>query len=65
MIIGYCVIGGENHVTSQAKPNNSFNRSANSAALIVNLSVSALCARPVNSSVRFLSDGESSNGEKN
>jgi hypothetical protein len=32
--------------------NNSLNRSANRGAFIVNLSVSALCARPVNSGVR-------------
>ncbi len=31
--------------------NNSFNRSANSGAFIENLNLSALCARPVNSSV--------------
>jgi hypothetical protein len=35
-----------------AAPNNSFNRSANSAAFIVNLAVSTLDARPVNSGVR-------------
>src|SRR5205085_10760441 len=33
------------------KPNNSFNRSADSAALIENLNLSALIARPVNSGV--------------
>jgi hypothetical protein len=33
------------------RSNNSFNRSANSAALIENLNRSALCARPVNSGV--------------
>ena len=33
-------------------PNNSFNRSASSIAFIVNLSVLALNARPVNSGVR-------------
>ena len=35
----------------QVPPNNSFNRSANSAAFIENLSISALCARSVNSGV--------------
>jgi hypothetical protein len=39
----------------RAPPNNSFNWSANSVASIVNLSVMALCARPVNSGVRPLS----------
>jgi hypothetical protein len=39
----------------KAAPNNSFNRSANSATLIVNLNLSALSALPVNSVVRYLS----------
>ena len=42
----------------ESQPNNSLNRSANSIAFIVNLSVPALCSRPVNSGVRFLLNGE-------
>jgi hypothetical protein len=41
-------------VTPTAAANNSLNRSANSVAFIENLNLSALCTRPVNSSVRFL-----------
>ncbi len=43
--------------TSTASANNSFNRSANSVAFIENWYLSALCARPVNSSV-MLNDPE-------
>jgi hypothetical protein len=42
---------GEEERQRRTKSNNSLNRSANSVAFIENLSVMALCARPVNSSV--------------
>jgi hypothetical protein len=41
-------------IAIRGAPNNSFNRSANSAAFIVNLNLSASNARPVNSGVRCL-----------
>ena len=50
--VEYSHRGGNYKIAAQS--NNIFNRSANSTAFIENLSVMALCARPVNSSVRRL-----------